>query len=257
MLTSLKEKLNANGLALGGWIMSGNTTVAEIMARAGYDWIAIDLEHTAIGVRETEELIRTIQGVGVPALTRLTSNDENQIKRVMDAGASGIIVPLVKTAEDARKAVAAMHYPPKGIRGVAIGRAAHYGADNGLKKYMNWLEQSAVCIMQIEHVTAVENIEEILSVHGIDGYILGPYDLSASMGIAGQFDHPDLLAAIERVRIAGEKIGKPGGIHVVEPNEQQLIDALEKGFRFVAYSIDTRIIDTVSRTGIAAAKTYG
>lgn len=257
MLTSLKDKLQKNEPAIGGWIMTGNTTVAEIMARAGYDWVAIDIEHTGITIREVEELIRTITSLGVPALVRLTAtHDEFQIKRVMDAGATGIIAPLVRTAEDAQKAVAAMNYPPKGVRGVAIGRAAEYGANEGLKRYQDWLESGAVCIAQIEHIEAVENAEAILNTPGIDGYIMGPYDLSCSMGLTAQFDHPDFIAAMARVKAAGETTGKPGGLHVVEPDEAMLKAKLEEGYRFLAYSIDTRILDTVCRAGVTAAKPY-
>lgn len=254
MITTLKDKLKNHEPAVGGWIMTGSNTVAEIMARAGFDWIAIDTEHTAITMREVEELVRTIQYLGVPALVRLTSNNADQIKLVMDAGASGIIVPCVQMAEEASKAVAAMHYPPKGERGIAIGRAAAYGAEDGLRRYMEWLDQYSVCIVQIEHIDAVENAEDILAVEGVDGYMMGPYDLSTSMGLTAQFDHPDFLAAMDVVKKAGEKSGKPGGLHVVEPDEEQLKQKLEEGYQFIAYGIDTRIVDTVCRSGIKAAK---
>jgi 2-dehydro-3-deoxyglucarate aldolase len=252
MAKTLKKKLASKELVLGGWIMIGHPAVAEIMARAGFDWVAIDMEHSAMTTQQAEDLIRAVETGGKPALVRLTSNDENLIKRVMDSGATGVIVPLVRTADEARRAVEALYYPPRGRRGVGLARAQKYGAD--FPGYRKWLDKEAVCIVQIEHIDAVENSESILSVPDVDGYILGPYDISASAGVAGQLEHPKVLEAIAAVRETGKKLGKPGGIHIVEPDEAKLEQAVDQGFTFIAYSIDTRIIDTVCRSGIRAAK---
>ncbi len=254
MAGSLKQKLSKNELAVGGWIMIGHPVVGEIMARAGYDFVAIDIEHSAITTREMEDLIRAIQYGGAPAIVRLTNNDENLIKRVMDSGATGIIIPLVRTADEMRRGVAAMYYPPKGTRGVGLARAQKWGFTNGLPDYQTWLEKEGVCIAQIEHIEAVDNLEDILSVPGVDGYILGPYDLSASMGLIGQLDHPDVKAAIARVAEIGKKLNKPGGIHVVEPDVSRLKEAIALGFKFLAYSIDTRILDMTVRTALKEVK---
>lgn len=251
-MRTLKEKLASHDLILGGWTMIGHPAAAEIMARAGFDWVTVDMEHSAMTTQQAEDLIRAVEGCGRPALVRLTSNDEDLIKRVMDSGATGIIVPLVRTAEEARQAVAALYYPPRGRRGVALARAQRYGAD--FEGYRAWLEREAVCIIQIEHVEAVENCEAILSVPGVDGYLLGPYDLSASLGVAGQLEHPKVLEAIAAVREKAGRMEKPGGVHIVEPDEAKLKQAVEQGFTFIAYSIDTRIIDTVCRAGIEAVK---
>ncbi len=232
--------------------MIGHPAVAEIMARSGFDWVAVDMEHSAMTTQQAEDLIRAVETGGKPALVRLTSNDENLIKRVMDSGATGIIVPLVRTAEDARRAVQAIYYPPRGRRGVGLARAQKYGAD--FVGYIQWLEKEAVCIAQIEHIEAVENCEAILSVPDIDGYILGPYDISASLDLAGQLEHPRVLEAIAAVRETAKRLGRPGGIHIVEPDELKLRQAVDQGFTFIAYSIDTRIIDTVCRAGIKAVK---
>lgn len=252
MEKTLKGKLASNQLTLGGWIMIGHPAVAEIMARAGFDWVAVDMEHSAMTTQQAEDLIRAIETGGKPALVRLTNNDENLIKRVMDSGATGVIVPLVRTVEDARYAVDALHYPPRGRRGVGLARAQKYGAD--FAGYKDWLEREAVCVVQIEHVESVKNCEAIFSLPEVDGYILGPYDLSASLGFAGQLEHPKVLEAIDTVRKTAEKLGKSGGVHIVEPDENKLREAVKQGFTFIAYSIDTRIIDTVCRAGIKAAK---
>ena len=222
------------------------------MAKAGFDWVCIDLEHTATTYEQVENMVRAADVANVPTLVRLTSNDENQIKRVMDNGASGIIVPMVKTAAEAKQALKAMHYPPLGHRGVSL----HRGTDFGIKfdEYRTWLKEEAVCVVQIEHIDAVNNCEEILSVDGVDGYFMGPYDLSASMGLTGQLDHPDVKTAMAKVCEIGKKLNKSGGLHIVEPDEGKLKNAIEQGFNFLAYSIDTRIIDAICRSGINSVK---
>ena len=252
MTKTLKSKLNNNELALGGWAMIGTPAIIEIMAKAGFDWVCIDLEHTATTYEQVENMVRAADVANVPTLVRLTSNDENQIKRVMDNGASGIIVPMVKTATEAKQALKAMHYPPLGHRGVSLHRGTDFGSR--FDEYRKWLKEEAVCIVQIEHIDAVNNCEEILSVDGVDGYFMGPYDLSASMGLTGQLDHPDVKAAMAKVYEIGKRLNKSGGLHIVEPDETKLKSAIEQGFNFLAYSIDTRIIDTICRSGIALAR---
>ncbi len=232
--------------------MIGHPTIVEIMAKAGFDWVCIDLEHTATTYEQVENMIRAADVAGVPALARLTSNDEDQIKRVMDNGATGVIVPMVKTAAEAQSAVQAIQYPPLGHRGVSLHRGTDFGPR--FDEYRDWLAKEAVCIVQIEHIDAVNNCEEIFAVEGVDGYFMGPYDLSASMGLTGQLDHPDVVAAMTKVRETAKKMNKPGGFHVVEPDEVRLKEAVDSGFTFIAYSIDTRIIDTVCRSAVEAVK---
>jgi 2-dehydro-3-deoxyglucarate aldolase len=245
MTGTLKSKLKSNKPAIGGWAMIGHASVVEIMAASGVDWVCIDLEHTSTTYEQVENMVRAAELHQTPALCRLTSNDEDQIKRVMDIGASGIIVPMVKTSNEARAAVEAMHYPPLGHRGVSLHRGTGFG--NRFKDYQDWLANEAVCIVQIEHIDAVDNLEDILSVDGVDGYFIGPYDLSASMGLTGQLDHADVVAAMTRVREVAAKMKKPGGLHIVEPDPEQLQDAIGQGFTILGYSMDVRIIDTIMR----------
>ncbi len=252
MTNSLKMKLKNLELTIGGWAMIGHPTIIEIMAKAGYDWVCIDLEHTATTYEQVENMVRAADVSGVPTLVRLTSNDEDQIKRVMDNGASGIIVPMVKTADEAKTAIEAMQYPPLGHRGVSLHRGTAFGSE--FDTYRNWLKDEVVCIVQIEHIDAVNNCEAILAVEGVDGYFMGPYDLSASMGLTGDLDHPDVVAAMTKVRDIGKAMDIPGGLHVVEPDEGKLKASVEQGFTFIAYSIDTRIIDAVCRSGVASVK---
>jgi 2-dehydro-3-deoxyglucarate aldolase len=248
MSNSLKGRILSGQLTIGSWVTLAHPAIAEIMAQAGFDWLTIDLEHSAITIREAEELIRVSSLSGVPPLVRLTSNDSNQIKRVMDAGAHGVIVPMVNSREDAKKAVQSLYYPPVGQRGVGLARAQGYGTS--FSAYQKWLEDEAVIIVMIEHIDAVNNLEEILTVPGIDGFIIGPYDLSTSMGIPGRFEDSRMVEAIEKIRTVSSALGKTGGLHVVEPDSAKLREAIGNGFRFLAYSLDIRILDVHSRLGL-------
>lgn len=245
---SLKDKLRNNELTIGSWITLGHSAIAEIMAKAGFDWLTIDLEHSVITIKEAEDLIRTIDLCGVSPLVRLTSNDEDQIKRVMDAGSHGIIVPNIKSSKEAEKAVASVKYPPVGKRGVGLARAQQYG--NNFEGHWKWLEDESVVIVQIEHIDAVNDLEAILSTEGVDGYIMGPFDLTASMGIPGQFEHPDFIAAMEKVKSVAKKLNKTGGIHIIKPNKDELNQRIDEGYKFLAYSLDTIMIDTSCRLGL-------
>ena len=209
-----------DSLSLGSWISLGHPAIAEIMASAGFDWLAIDLEHSVITIREAEELIRIIDLKGVVPIVRLSSNNSEQIKRIMDAGAHGVIVPMVNSVHEAEAAVSAVRYPPLGKRSVGLARAQGYGAK--FEHYFDWQESNTLVVVQIEHITAVENLESILSVDGVDAYIVGPYDLSGSLGIPGEFNRPEFLEAMSCIRAVSKKLGIPGGVHIVEPDLEQL-----------------------------------
>ncbi len=249
----LKSKLAQAKLTLGSWITLGHPAIAEIMAAAGFDWLVLDMEHSVLELSEVQILIQVLDGQHCPAIVRLTSNHSDQIKRVMDAGATGVMVPMIKSATDAKAAVQAVYYPPQGQRGVGLARAQGYGAR--FEEYRNWLEKNAVIVAMIEHIDAVNAIDSILSVDGIDAYIIGPYDLSGSMGRVGEFNHPEVQSAIDRVLKAGNRLGKPGGIHVIEPNQNELRQRIDDGFSFIGYSLDIRILDTLCRKHIQSIKT--
>ena len=176
----LKSKLAQSEITIGSWITLGHPSIAEIMATAGFDWLVLDMEHSVLELSQIQMLIQVLDMQKCPAIVRLTSNHPDQIKRVMDAGANGIMVPMIKSAADAESAVQSVYYPPRGKRGVGLARAQGYGAE--FQQYRDWLEKNAVIVAMIEHIDAVNAIDSILSVDGIDAYIIGPYDLSGSMG---------------------------------------------------------------------------
>mgnify|MGYP001349571419 CR=1 FL=1 len=243
----LQKNIN-NKVTVGTWITLAHPSIAEIMAVSGFDWIAIDLEHSVITIREAEELIRVVNLSGVTSLVRLTSNDPNQIKRVMDAGSCGVIVPMVKSIDDVKQAVDAVKYPPYGKRSVGLARAQQYG--RSFDEYLEWQKNQSIVIVQIEHIEAVNNLEAIFGVDGVDGYIIGPYDLSASLGIPGEFDNPIFLNAMERVKKVATDMKMIGGIHIIEPEPDQLQQRIAEGYQFIAYSLDIRMIDVACREGL-------
>lgn len=249
---NFKIKLKKRQLTIGSWITLAHPAIAEIMAKAGFDWLVVDLEHSVITIREAEELIRVIDLCGVIPFVRLSSNDPVQIKRVMDAGAHGIIVPMVNSVKEAKQAVSAACYPLQGTRGVGLARAQGYGSS--FDKYLDSVKKESVVIVQVEHIDAVDNLEAILSVGGVDGFIVGPYDLSGSLGVPGKFDHPLMQEAMERIVSIGMKSDKVLGIHVVEPNIEEFKKRIKQGYRFLVYSLDIRMLDWCCRQGLKKIK---
>jgi 2-dehydro-3-deoxyglucarate aldolase len=242
----VKTKLREGLPTFGSWIMIGELAAAEIMADAGFDWITVDMEHTSITYERLPVLVSAIQSKGAAAFVRIENNSPVVIKRVLDCGAGGIIVPLVNSREEALAAVKAARYPPEGVRGVSLGRASGYG--NNFKDYFESINDQVLVLAQIEHYLAVEKIEDIVSVDGLDGVFLGPYDLSGSMGIVAQFDHPRMAEARKRVIEATAKAGKAIGIHEVRPEAGAVRSLLEEGFNFIACSIDTIFLGESART---------
>jgi 2-keto-3-deoxy-L-rhamnonate aldolase RhmA len=249
---SLRTRIRARRLTVGSWISIGHPAIAEIMAKAGFDWLVIDLEHSVIGIEAAGDLIRTIDLCGVAPLVRVTSNDPDQIKRVMDAGAHGIVVPMVNSAAEAARAVAATRYAPAGSRGVGLSRAQGYGV--GFDAYLQWQHDGPIVIAQIEHKDALNHLDAIVAVPGIDGVIIGPYDLSCSMGIPGQFERAEYLAAMAQIRDTANRLGCASGLHLIEPDPAQLERTILDGYTLVAYSVDFRILDVGLRQGLARIK---
>lgn len=233
---TLKEKLKNNELTIGSWIMMNDSVSVEVMALAGFEWLVIDIEHTSIDLETTQILITTIQANGIKALVRVSKNEEVVIKRILDMGADGIIVPMVCSKEDAKQAVEYAKYPPVGKRGVGLFRAQKYGTT--FEEYKKWVNEELVIIAQIEHIDAVANIEEILQVDGIDGTIIGPYDLSGSMGYPGEFERTDVKEAVQEVLDKCKVHNMPSGFHVVDTNPDNLKLKINQGCTFLAYGID-------------------
>jgi len=251
-MISLKEKLHKNELTIGSWITLGHPAIAEIMVQAGFNWLTIDMEHSAIDLDEAQELMQVIELSGCTPLVRVGENNPYLIKRVMDAGAGGVIVPMVNSRADAIRAVEAVKYPPTGKRGVGLGRAQGYGLT--FEKYKKWLAEESVVIAQIEHIKAVQNLPEILAVKGIDGFIVGPYDLSGSLGIPGQFENVKVKTALAQILKISKKMNKTAGFHVVSPDSTLFKQRFNEGYRFLAFGLDTLFLGENLQRSMKALK---
>jgi len=243
--STLKHKLLSNQLSIGSWLTIPHQSIVEILGTAGFEWLTLDIEHAAIGIEGVINMIGHIQGNGMQALVRVSKNEEVVIKRVLDAGADGIIVPMIKNREEAIEAVSYVKYPPMGKRGVGLNRAQKYGT--AFTSYQEWVKNEVVVIAQIEHIEAVNNLEDILSVPGIDGIIVGPYDLSASMGYPGEYDREDVQQALNRIDEITKRLKKPLGFHVIDSNHTKVLEKINKGYSFLAFSIDFFFIGDKAR----------
>ena len=169
-------------------------------------------------------------------LVRVARNDEVSIKYALDAGADGIIVPMINSKKDAEKLVSFSYYPPKGKRGVGLSRAQGYG-DN-FSKYLEWVENNLTVIGQIEHIDAINDLESITKVDGIDALMIGPYDLSASMGYPGQFDRPEVKKAIKKFNSICKRNGMACGLHIVPIEESRVQNAIKNDYSLIGFGTD-------------------
>ena len=236
--------------SIGTWLSLPNESVAEIFAKAGYEWVVIDLDHSAININQAEQLIRVIDLAGSKPFVRLSGHSASQIKRVLDAGAKGILAPMVESQAQIEGIVAACHYPPRGNRGMGLARAQGYGEANAKSEYITTTSKHIEIYAQIESVAGIANLDSIFS-QEIDGYFIGPYDLSASLGNPGIFDSDDFIEAEEQILKASQRHQVKAGYHLVEPNAKQIPILLNKGYDMIAFSVDIRMLDLSARLPFA------
>ena len=249
---TLRKKLLAGEMSPGGWMQIGHPACAEIFARAGFEWVCVDLEHGAIGIETMTDIFRTLDAFGCVPVARIPINDPVWIHRSLDAGARGLIVPMIKTAAEAGQAVSEAKYPPRGVRGYGYSRANMHGMD--FAEYIASANDEIAVIAQIEHKDAIANLEDILAVDGIDGAFIGPLDLSGSMGLTGQMDHPDVKAALARfLKVCAEK-GITPGMHVVRPRADAIADSVRQGYRMLALGLDNVMLDIGATEALKAAR---
>jgi 2-dehydro-3-deoxyglucarate aldolase len=232
--------------SIGTWLSLPNESVAEIFAKAGYDWVVIDLEHSSININQAEQLIRVIDLAGSKPFVRLSGHSASQIKRVLDAGAKGILAPMVETKAQIDSIISACHYPPRGNRGMGLARAQGYGEANAKSEYILTNSKNIEIYAQIESVAGIANLDSILS-QEIDGYFIGPYDLSASLGNPGVFDSDAFINAEEEILRASKQHQVKAGYHLVEPNPEQIPLLVNKGYDMIAFSVDIRMLDLSAR----------
>lgn len=234
-IQNIRQRLSSGGVTVGSWMQLPNASVAEIMGRAGYDWVAVDMEHGTISPHQLPDLFRALELGGTLPLVRLAQGHPKDCKQALDAGAGGVIVPMVESAEQLRAVRDACCWPPAGSRGVGFSRANLFG---GTFEAYQSEARSPLMVAMIEHEKAIGQLPEILEVEGLDSIMIGPYDLSASLGLTAQFAHADFVQAIDRIRTSANKKHVPVGVHVVEPDPIALQQRISEGYRFLAYSID-------------------
>lgn len=246
MIDTLRTRLRRGDLLLGSMVTIAAPEVAELMSLLGFDWLFLDAEHGALTTRDLQMLLQATGG-RIPCLIRVVAGEEAAIKQALDTGADGIIVPQVNSAEQAAAIVQFARYAPQGTRGVGLARAHRYGA--AFQEYVAAANERTIVVAQVEHRDAVERIEAIVQVDGVDAVLVGPYDLSASMGLMGQVNHPEVQQAIRRVTQACRVAGLPAGIFglsaaAVEP----WIDA---GYTLIAGGTDMVLLAQAARDLLA------
>ena len=237
---AFKARLRGRERVFGAWTSIGHPQITEIFTRSGVDFVGIDVEHSTISQGEAQRIIAAAQAGGALCLPRVASHNGEAIRRLLDSGADGVIVPTVDTAEQVEELVGFAKYPPVGRRGYGVARAQGYGFDSA-DYYADWNETGSL-IVQIESVTGVENADEICSHPAIDGIIVGPYDISGSLGIPGQIDHPLVREAASKVVEACKRHGKACGTQLVDPNAANVAGAFDDGFTILLLASDVFLL---------------
>jgi 4-hydroxy-2-oxoheptanedioate aldolase len=250
-LKFLKHRVKAGEVLFGTFVNLGSSLTAEIIGTAGYDWALIDLEHGAGDEREVLFQIQALEHTPTVPLVRIESSSRPRFHRVLDFGAAGIMVPRVDSVEQAREAVACLHFPPKGVRGVAqMNRACQFG--KSFNEYFENGDPQLLGIVQIESVQAVSNVDAIALLDGVDVLFVGPVDLSHSMGIPGQVDHPQFVHALEAVASAARTAGKAAGILLKDPKDTAYY--LGKGYTFLGCGSDGSLLRNAAQSQLAALR---
>lgn len=245
--TDFAARLRARRLLLGTIVTLDAPEVAEVLSASGLDWLFIDTEHAPLDALAAQRLL---QAARIPCVVRVPDDSEAALKKALDSGAAGVVVPMVNTAAQAEAVVAACKYPPRGRRGAGIVRAQGYG--HGFADYVRRANEATAVIVQCEHIRAVEHIDRIVAVEGVDAVFVGPYDLSGSMGRLGEVEHLDVLAAIEGVRLACEAAGKPLGIYTGSLDSARRF--LGQGYTLLAVGADTLMLGSAARQLVAALR---
>jgi 4-hydroxy-2-oxoheptanedioate aldolase len=239
---SLKERVARGETLIGGYVESTAPQLVEIAGHVGFDYVVLSSEDSIYDVRDWSEIVYAAEAVGLPTICRPPSNDPVFIRRALDMGMKGLNVPMVNTAEDARKVVRAALYPPAGTRGLnAMSRPVRYGADFGPEFFERGNADILVTVI-IETATAVENIEEIVAVEGIDLVYIGPTDLSISLGLPGDVFHPRVVECANRIRAAASKKGVATGHVIYDPlNREEIERRMEEGHGMLSVFHDIQL----------------
>jgi len=244
ILNKLKESLKNNKASFGSWIQISHPSIIEIIANNSYkklDWICIDMEHGAIGIESMTNLIRTIENYDITPIVRIPKNDSMWIHRVLDAGAKGLVIPMVNRGSEALEAVSEALYAPLGNRSFGYSRANSYGSD--FDNYIKTANDEISIVIQIEHINAINELDSILDVNGIDGTFIGPYDLSGSLGVLGDFENDKYKNALNTYISKSYNHSIPTGLHIVRPNRKNIKKALDEGYKIISIGTDAVFLE--------------
>ena len=242
MLENLtKAKLAAGEAAFGCFVRTAEPQLIEYVGMLGWDFLVFDAEHGPLQPREVEDLCRAIEPRGTTPMVRVTTNDAPTILRFLDIGTHGVHVPWVNTAADADRAVRAVKYTPRGIRGLAGSRASEWGLREPIADYVERANRETLVVIQIETQDAVDAIDDYLAIDGIDVLFLGPTDLSQSLGHPGDLRHPDVLAAMDRV--ADAVVGSDKVLGIYAGSVDMTKEWLERGARYFTTSLEPFLRD--------------
>lgn len=238
-MKNLKKRLQQGETLNGCWLNLGSPLTAEIVGLSGFDWVLIDLEHGAGTEKDVLAQLQALESTPTVAFVRVESSDSARISRVLDMGAAGVMCPKVNNAIEAKKVINGLHYPPFGNRGVAkMVRATGFGQN--FQTYYDASKESLLGIIQIETVEALNHLDEIAALEGVDVLFIGPADLSMELGIFGQFDNPIFIHALQKIILAAQKAGKSTGILFFNPDDYQKYH--DMGIRFIACGADATFV---------------
>ena len=236
----LKSKLRNRLPVFSAWTSLAQPSITEIFSEARFDVIGIDIEHSTTSLEQSQRIIATAQAAGVACLPRVASHNGEQIKRLLDSGADGVIVPMVNSLKEVEQIVRWVKYTPIGNRSYGVSRAHHYGFE--FDRYVSGWNDRSVILIQIESMEAVRAVEDMVSHDQVDGAMIGPYDLSGSLGIPGQLDDPRVTRACKSVVEACRKAGKACGTQIVDPDEASVQKAFDAGYTFIVLSSDVFLL---------------
>lgn len=248
MRDNIKQQLRRGSSPVGTWISIGHPSVAEMSASLGFDFLLMDTEHTTMSLETVADMVRAVDAApeATEAIVRVPWNDSVQIKRILDIGVDGVMVPMVETAAEARELVKATRYPPEGNRGIAAGRAADYGLK--FEEYVRNADGSILTIVQIETKRGLDNVGEIGAVDGIDALFVGPADLSGSLGVFGQWESQQFVDAINKVVTAGQDIDTPVGTLTLDTDDIPV--RLSQGFDFLVIGKDIATLAAANKNAL-------
>ncbi|MBI3859293.1 MAG: 4-hydroxy-2-oxo-heptane-1,7-dioate aldolase [Thaumarchaeota archaeon] len=250
MECDLKQRLKDGKVLAGAWVTIGHPDVPDVLETLGFDWLVFDMEHAPIGVEALSSMIQAIDPRKVCPIVRVGAAEQYHVKSALDMGAHGVVFPLVNSAAGAADAVRLSKYPPEGTRGVAPRKASNYG--QSFKEYLEGANQGTLVVLQVETKEAVSRIDEIVSVKGVDVAFVEPTDLTVSLGLGADRDHPSVLAAMKSVVSSCDRAGRVAGVLAATPEEAER--AVGMGFRFVGLGSDTRFMIAGAKTFLEAAR---